>query len=59
MTLPRGVDRAASRGESSFQLVSVHTPNGIAVHDYTVYLAILEEEGGVFKVSRIDMFSGY
>lgn len=59
MTLPRGVDRAARRGESSFQLISVHTPNGVAVHDYTVYLAIIEEEGGVFKVSGTDMFSGY
>ena len=59
MTLPPGVDRAARRGESCFKLVSVHTPNGVAVHDYIIYLAIIEEEDGLFKVSKTDMFSGY
>ncbi len=59
MTLPPGVDRSARRGESSFKLVSVHTPNGVAVHDYTIYLCIIEEEDGLFKVSKTDMFSGY
>ena len=59
MTLPRGVSRSARRGESSFQLISVHTPNGVAVHEYTIYLAIIEEDSGVFKVSGTDMFSGY
>lgn len=59
MTLPPGVDRSARRGESSFKLVSVHTPNGVAVHDYIVYLCIIEEEDGLFKVSKTDMFSGY
>lgn len=59
MPLPPGVDRSARRGESAFKLVSVHTPNGVAVHDYIIYLAIIEEEDGLFKVSKTDMFSGY
>ena len=59
MTLPPGVDGSARRGESCFKLVSVHTPNGVAVHDYIIYLCIIEEEDGLFKVSKTDMFSGY
>jgi hypothetical protein len=58
LPLPRGVDRAARRGRSTFNLISVHTPNGVAIHEYIVDLSIIEEHG-LFRVSGSRMYSGY
>ncbi len=58
MKLPQGASRQARRGEARFRLVAMHTPNGIMLHDYTVYLAIIEEAGR-FKVCDIRWYSGY
>jgi hypothetical protein len=58
MPLARGIDRSARRGQSSFNLISVHTPNAIAVHEYTVELYIIEEDD-VFRISGLQIYSGY
>lgn len=58
MKLPEGVDRSEQRGEAKFQIISVWTPNGMFVHEYTVQLAIIEEEG-FFRVLDASVFSGY
>ena len=43
MKLPKGVSRKSRLGEAAFQLVTAHTPNGVSIFTYTVYLAIVLE----------------
>ncbi len=55
--LPKGVKRSARVGESSFKLVSVYSPNGVAIYDYTVSIAVIEEDGSL-KICDCNWFSG-
>ena len=43
MKLPKGIKRAQRRGEGRFELVSVSTPNGLAIHCVDVRIAIIDE----------------
>ncbi|MFB1490337.1 MULTISPECIES: hypothetical protein [unclassified Thiocapsa] len=58
MRLPKGVHRDEQRGDARFQIISVRTPNGMFVNEYTVSLAIIEEEG-FFRIVDASAFSGY
>lgn len=58
MKLPKGVHRNEQRGDARFQIISVRTPNGMFVNEYTVSLAIIEEEG-FFRIVDASAFSGY
>lgn len=58
MKLPKGVHRNEQRGGARFQIISVRTPNGMAVNDYTVSLAVIEEDG-FFRIVDAGAFSGY
>jgi hypothetical protein len=44
MKLPKGVDRNEQRGWSQFQIISVRTPNGLYVHEYSVALSIIDRD---------------
>lgn len=57
MKLPKGVSRKDRRGESTFQLVSVYTPNAITIHSYYIDLGIIEE-AGVLKVCYSRWYTG-
>jgi len=56
--VPRGMDRSVRRGQSRLSLVSVSTPNGVAIYDYLLDLFIVEEDG-VFRLSGFNLSSGY
>lgn len=58
MKLPKGVKRSEQRGESKFQIVSVCTPNGVFVDEYTVGLSIIEEDG-LFRIVDASTYAGY
>jgi hypothetical protein len=58
MKLPKGVHRNEQRGSSGFQIISVRTPNGMFVHEYTVSLSIIEEDG-FFRICDARAYSGY
>lgn len=58
MKLPKGVHRNEQRGDARFQIISVRTPNGMSVNEYTVSLAIIEE-AGFFRIVDASAFSGY
>ena len=45
MDVPKSISLDAIRGWTQFKLISVRTPHGVAVHDVTVMLKIVEEEG--------------
>lgn len=58
MKLPKGIHRNEQRGQSRFQIISVCTPNGMFVHEYTVSLDIIEEDG-FFRICDASAYSGY
>lgn len=58
MKLPKGIHRNEQRGLSRFQIISVCTPNGMFVHEYTVSLYIIEEDG-FFRICDASAYSGY
>jgi hypothetical protein len=58
MKLPKGVHRNEQRGLSRFQIISVRTPNGMFIHEYTVSLSIIEEDG-FLCVCDAKAYSGY
>lgn len=58
MRLPEGVHRNEQRGDARFQIISVRTPNGMFVNEYTVQLGVIEEEG-FFRIFDASAFSGY
>lgn len=45
MDIPKSIPLEAIRGWTQFKLISVRTPHGVAVHDVSVMLKIVEEEG--------------
>ncbi|MEC5386594.1 hypothetical protein VVD49_12730 [Uliginosibacterium sp. H3] len=45
MDIPKAIPREAIRGWSEFQMISVRTPHGLAIHEITVSLKIVEEDG--------------
>ena len=57
MKLPKGVSKKDRRGESTFQLISVYTPNAITIHSYYIDLGVIEENG-VFKVCYSRWYTG-
>lgn len=59
MKLPAGVERGQRSGEATFQIISVYTPNGMFVNEYTVQLQIIVEEDGFFRVRGASVHSGY
>jgi hypothetical protein len=48
--LPKGIKRSQRIGTAFFQLLSDYTPNGVSHWDYTVFLGVIEEEKGLFKI---------
>lgn len=58
MKLPKGVHRNEQRGDARFQIISVRTPNGMFINEYTVSLAIIEEDG-LFRIVDASAYSGY
>ncbi|WP_347259173.1 hypothetical protein [Methylocaldum sp.] len=58
MKLPKGIHRNEQRGLSRFQIISVCTPNGMFVHEYTVSLYIIEEDG-FFRICDASAYYGY
>jgi hypothetical protein len=56
--VPRGMGRSVRRGQSRLSLVSVWTPNGVAIYEYLLDLFIIEEDG-VFRLSGFHLRSGY
>jgi hypothetical protein len=58
MKLPKSIRRNEQRGCSRFQLISVRTPNGMFLHEYTVALNIIEEDG-FFRIFDAYAYSGY
>lgn len=58
MRLPRGVQRNEQRGDARFQIISVRTPNGMFINEYTVQLAIIEEDG-LFRIVDASAYAGY
>lgn len=57
MRPPKGVSKKDRRGKSSFQLVSVYTPNGITINGYYIDLNIIEEDG-LLKICHIRWHTG-
>lgn len=58
MDIPKRIPRAAIRGWSEFEIISVRTPHGMPVHDMMVTLKIVEEEG-FFRIADATVASGY
>lgn len=58
MRLPKGVQRNEQRGDARFQIVSVRTPNGMFVNEYTVQISIIEEDE-LFRIVDAGAYSGY
>lgn len=55
---PREIPDTELRGHSEFEIVSVRTPNGMRVHEMTVSLRIIEEDG-FFRIADAQCYSGY
>jgi hypothetical protein len=57
--LPKGIKRNQRVGTALFQLLSDYTPNGVAHWDHTVFLNVIEEEKGLFKIYDMKYKSTY
>lgn len=58
MDIPKSIPRAAVRGWSEFQIISVRTPHGMYLYEMTVTLKIVEEDG-FFRIADATVASGY
>ncbi len=58
MQLPRGVPSDARHSKGVFRLVSVLTPNAVAVHTHAVRLDIIEADDRLLVIGA-DMRSNY
>ncbi len=58
MDIPKSIPRESIRGWTEFQIVSVRTPHGMYVHEMTVSLKVVEEDG-FFRIADATVASGY